>query len=115
MIRTLVLALIFTTKLFSQNQILATVGPTTATFTDSTVVDGQGYAYWATAVGPACPAQPVCGESTPSNVAVSVVPGTGSHTVTLTWTLSTSSGVVSQNLYRAQVPASPTGLTAKTN
>ena len=92
------------------------VGPTVSTYNDATVVDGSTYVYWVTAVEPNCPTQPFCGESAPSNVTITqTVPLTGSHSITLNWTLSTSSGVVSQNIYRAQSPNAPTGATAVVN
>lgn len=51
------------------------LGPTVATFTDTTVSDGQAYIYYVTAVCPAAPVQPCNGESLPSNHAAAAVPG----------------------------------------
>jgi hypothetical protein len=87
---------------------LANVGPAVATYTDSTVVDGAAYAYWITAQANPCPAAPTCGESNPSSVSAVAIPPTGTHSVTLAWTPSTSAGVLSQNIYRVPVPLAPT-------
>jgi hypothetical protein len=86
---------------------LVQVGPAVTTYIDSTVVDGVTYEYSITAVGPTCPARPVCGESLEALFNSAPIPATGTHTVTLTWSLSSSSGIVGQNIYRAQIPTSP--------
>ena len=88
------------------------MGPTVTSFTDNAVTDGTTYIYWVTAVGPPCPAAPVCGESVQLAFAVANIPATGAHSVALSWVLSTSQGVISQNVYRATVPTSPTGQAA---
>ena len=96
--------------------LIGNVSASATSFTDSTVSDGATYFYWITAVGPACPLQPppglFCGESALSNIAPTTIPASGSHVVTLSWADSVSTGVVSQNIYRASVPAAPTGATA---
>jgi hypothetical protein len=94
---------------------LASVGPAVATYTDSTVSDGQGYAYWVTAAAAACPAAPSCGESGVSGFVIAIIPATGSHSVSLAWTPSTSPGVVTQNIYRVPVPLAPSGLSVTVN
>lgn len=85
---------------------IATVAASTTTFTDATVVDGVTYIYYVTAVD---------GESLPSNTVYATIPGTGSHSVVLNWTLSISSGITSQNIYRAIAPQPPTNLTNTVN
>lgn len=85
---------------------IATVAATTTTFTDATVVDGVTYVYYVTAVD---------GESLPSNTSYATIPAAGSHSVVLTWTLSVSPGIQSQNIYRAIAPNPPTNVTNMVN
>lgn len=94
---------------------IGNVGPSVATFTDTAPVDGVAYAYWITAQAAPCPAAPTCGESGASNTVPALIPPTGTHTVTLSWTPSTSSGVVSQNIYRVSAPLAPTGASGAIN
>lgn len=85
-----------------------TVNGTAATYIDNTnIVDGATYAYVVDAIDFA--------GFTCSNVVIGVViPGTGAHTVTLTWTISSSIGATSA-VFRASPPLAPTGLTATVN
>jgi hypothetical protein len=106
---------ILCTPSYAQSGVIANVGPSVITYPDSTVVDGQIYNYWITSVAPNCPASPDCGESIPSNLQQVTIPTTGTHTVTLNWTKSTSTNVVSQNIYRVPPPLSPTNLAATVN
>lgn len=99
-------------RLLNQNQI-AQVGPTIVTYTDTTPADGATYAYWVTAYS--CPVPQVCLESIPSNAPTVNIPGTGTHTVTLSWTVSTSMGVTGQNIYRYPAPAPPSGISLVVN
>jgi hypothetical protein len=84
-----------------------TSGISTTTYTDSTPVDNTTYAYIVTAndyAGFSC-----------SNLLLSItIPTTGTHTVALSWTASTTSGVT-YSVFRAQVPLAPTGLSAVVN
>jgi hypothetical protein len=63
---------------------------TTTTFTTGTLTDGVAVSFEVTAVNSA-------GESGPSNIVSGVVPATGTHTATLTWTA--SAGATSYNVY----------------
>jgi hypothetical protein len=84
-----------------------TSGISTTSYTDSTPVDNTTYAYIVTAVdfaGFAC-----------SNLVLNVtIPTTGTHTVALSWTASTTSGVT-YSVFRAQIPSAPVGLTVVVN
>jgi len=78
------------------------------TYTDTTVADGQVYGYTVVAVDP-------FGFSTCSNIVSGVtIPATGTHSVALAWTASTTSGVT-YAVFRAQTPAPPTNATATVN
>jgi hypothetical protein len=81
-------------------------GLTTTTYIDTTVVDNVTYYYTVAAFN--------ANESTCSNVATAFVPATGTHTVTLNWTASTTSGVT-YAVFRAVPPAPPTSLTVTVN
>ena len=84
-----------------------TTGLITTTYNDTTVVDGVAYGYIVTAVDPwgvAC-----------SNQLLNVtIPTTGTHSVTLNWVASATSGVT-YSVFRATPPASPAGLAATVN
>ena len=94
---------------------LAQVAATASTYTDSAPVDGSTYTYIVTEYAPACPATPLCGESTFTAQFTVTIPATGTHTVSLSWTPSGQSGVTGQNVYRFATPAPDTGLSATVN
>ena len=82
-------------------------GLTATTYADTTAADGATYSYVVTANN--------LGGATCSNILGNVVvPATGAHTVILTWTASTTSGVT-YAVFRAPQPAPPTNLTATGN
>lgn len=82
---------------------------TTGAFTDPAPVDGVTYAYIVTANIP-LGAFYACSNAV-TNV---VIPATGTHTVALTWNLSTTANV-QYSVYRASAPLNPTGLAAAVN
>jgi len=84
-------------------------GITTTTFTDSAVTDGVTYYYTVAAVSTTTGLYSSC----PTPVAAPI-PATGTHSVTLNWTASTTSGVT-YAVFRASPPNPPTGLTETTN
>lgn len=67
-----------------------TAAITGTTFTSGTLVDGSLYNVEVTAVNAA-------GESGPSTIVSGQIPATGTHTFTLTWTV--SAGATSYNVY----------------
>ncbi|HEV2436750.1 MAG TPA: fibronectin type III domain-containing protein, partial [Verrucomicrobiae bacterium] len=87
--------------------------PTTASYTDTTAVNGTTYYYVVSAVNasgesassaevsvtPSAPSAPAA----PTNLTAS----TGRRKVTLTWTQSTSSNITTNNVYRATVSGGP--------
>lgn len=82
------------------------VGVTGNTYTDTTVVSGNTYGYLITAntnFGFSC-----------STIVNAVIPATGTHSVTLGWTLSTTPGAT-YSVFRAQAPAPPGSPTATVN
>jgi hypothetical protein len=107
------------------------LGPTIASFTDSTVAGGSAYIYYVTAV---CPATGACqGESVPSGHVATVIPGTppnpptglsltsvalvinpdGTQTVTAKWT-DTNLGVGQSFLFSDGKKVVNQGLTSST-
>jgi hypothetical protein len=84
------------------------VNGSTATYTDNTsIVDGATYAYVVDAIDWA--------GFTCSNVVLNVViPATGTHTVALSWTTSTTPGAT-YGVFRASPPLNPSGLAVVVN
>jgi hypothetical protein len=82
-------------------------GITGTTFTDTTCPDGVTCTYYISAVDQ-------FGESLDKTPATAAIPATGTHTVTLKWTASTTSGVT-YTLYQGQPPNPPTGFSAVPN
>lgn len=107
----LLLLLFLSTAAFAKAQsltgytIIANVSGTTAT--DATCPDGNSCGYQVTAFDGSL-------ESAPSNVVIALIPPTGSHSVTLTWTASPTSGVT-YNVYRHVGPLAPTNLVKVVN
>ena len=90
---------------------VATVQAPTITYTDTTCVDGTACQWAVTAVNAA-------GESGSSNIAVGVIPATGTHSTVLTWVAPTTGGpVVSYNVYMEVLakPGPPSGCTETVN
>jgi hypothetical protein len=69
------------------------------TFTSGTLIDGDSYNVEVTALNSAGV------ESGPSNILTGVVPATGTHTFTLTWTPGTND--VTYNVYDQAAPVAP--------
>lgn len=94
----------------------------TTTYTDTTCPDDINCAYVVTALDSAgFESKPAtCSTSTPANQCVNGVevlvgiPATGSHTVTLTWTASTTTGV-GYNVYSHVGPFPASSLAASSN
>jgi fibronectin type 3 domain-containing protein len=78
------------------------------TYTDAAIVNGATYFYAVNAVDANGNA------STCTSVVTASIPATGTHTVTLTWTASTTPGVT-YAVFRAQAPNPPTNLTKTVN
>jgi hypothetical protein len=70
---------------------------TTASFTTGTLTDGVAYNFEVTGVNSAGV------ESTASNIATAIVPATGTHTATITWTPGANDATF--NVYDQQVAA----------
>jgi hypothetical protein len=68
------------------------------TATDTACADSQKCFYYVTAVN-------AIGESAPSNIVSVIIPATGTHTVTVSWTAST--GATSYNVYKGTAPLPP--------
>lgn len=84
-----------------------TSGLTVTTYIDTTPVDGATYSYVVTAID--------LGGQTCSNIVGStVIPATGTHTVTLNWVASATSGVT-YSVFRASPPTAPSSLTTTVN
>jgi hypothetical protein len=77
---------------------------TATTYTDTTCADTTTCFYYVTAVN-------TFGESSPSAIITAVIPVTGTHTVSLSWT----STVGSYNIYRGATPLPPSAFTATVN
>jgi fibronectin type 3 domain-containing protein len=92
---------------------------TTTTYTDSTCANQTTCYYYVTAVdsaghesaGAPCGTTQLCFGG---NQAVAVMPSSGTHTVAVSWTASTTTGV-SYNVYRAVGPLAPSSLGAVVN
>jgi hypothetical protein len=119
-LRGLIFSLILSSSLsyaFSQsvpcNQTTAVpikTGITLTTYQDSTIVDGNTYYYIVASVDTNGNYSSPC-----SNISgAAVVPSTGTHTATLTWTASTTPNVT-YAVFRAITPQPPTGLTVVVN
>lgn len=92
-----------------------TANVTGTTFTDSGCQNQTTCYYQVTAADAQGHESPpaVCNTSTlcfGGNQAVAVMPSSGVHTVTVSWTASTSTVVVGYNIYRAVGPLAPSGL-----
>ena len=93
---------------------------TGTSFVDSGCLNLTTCAYQVTAVGsnglespPAlCASTQLC---LSGNQAVVVMPSSGTHTITLTWIASTSTGVASYNVYRENSPLAGTNLNTTVN
>jgi hypothetical protein len=72
-------------------------GLTTTSYIDTTVTDGTVYGYVVTAVD-------MAGSTCSNVIANATIPSTGTHTVTLSWTASTTVGVT-YSVFRAPTPA----------
>ena len=83
-------------------------GLSVTVYTDTTVVNGQTYSYTVIASDP-------FGVSACSNIAGgNVIPATGTHSVALSWTASTTNGVT-YAVFRATPPTPPSALTSTVN
>ena len=93
---------------------------TTTAFTDSTCTNQNTCYYQVTAVDaqgfesvPApCGATQLC---VGGNIAVAIMPSSGTHTVGLAWTASATTGVTGYNVYRHVGPLAAGSLTATVN
>lgn len=79
------------------------------TYTDATVVNANSYYYTIAAINTNGNFSTTC-----SNIATAVIPAIGTHTVTLTWTASTTPNVT-YAVFRDQAPAPPTNLIKTVN
>lgn len=108
----LLLLLLLSTAAFAKAQSLTgytNIGNVSVTaFTDSTCPDGSSCSYQISAV------DSIGVETCCSNIAVALVPKTGTHTVALTWVASGTSGVT-YNVYRHIGPLAPSALSAVVN
>jgi hypothetical protein len=86
----------------SAPSVLLASGITTTSYIDSTPTDGVTYGYVVTAVD-------MAGNSCSNVVTNALIPSTGVHTVSLSWTASTTAGVT-YSVFRAQSPAPPASL-----